>query len=165
MNNLMKKKVSVLDLIRGNSVPLMFVLICAVFIPLSGFSGSYLLNEIMTRLGRNAFLILSLLIPIMAGMGLNFGMTLGAIDAIREYGLSPGSDIIIITVDGEQAAIDLLKAGEINCVVECTPNLGDSVMELAKKLAAGETVPKMSHPDEDVFTEFDDLSDLAPRGY
>ena len=78
MNNLMKKKVSVLDLIRGNSVPLMFVLICAVFIPLSGFSGSYLLNEIMTRLGRNAFLILSLLIPIMAGMGLNFGMTLGA---------------------------------------------------------------------------------------
>ena len=78
MNNLMKKKVSVLDLIRGNSVPLMFVLICAVFIPLSGFSGSYLLNEIMTRLGRNAFLILSLLIPIMAGMGLTFGMTLGA---------------------------------------------------------------------------------------
>ncbi len=78
MKNLMKKKVSVLDLIRGNSVPLMFVLICAIFIPLSGFSGSYLLNEIMTRLGRNAFLILSLLIPIMAGMGLNFGMTLGA---------------------------------------------------------------------------------------
>ncbi len=78
MNNLQKKKFSVVDLIRGNSVPLMFVLICAIFIPLSGFSGSYLLNEIMTRLGRNAFLILSLLIPIMAGMGLNFGMTLGA---------------------------------------------------------------------------------------
>ena len=95
----------------------------------------------------------------------NDGMTLGAIDAIREYGLAPGRDIIIITVDGEQAAIDLLKAGEINCVVECTPNLGDSVMELAKKLAAGEEVPKMSHPDEEVFTEFDDLSDLAPRGY
>ena len=95
----------------------------------------------------------------------NDGMTLGAIDAIREYGLAPGSDIIIITVDGEQAAIDLLKAGEINCVVECTPNLGDAVMELAKKLAAGEDVPRMSHPDEDVFTEFDDLSDLAPRGY
>ena len=78
MNNLLNKKVSVLDLIRNNSVPLMFSLICAIFIPLSGFSGSYLLNEIMTRLGRNAFLILSLLIPIMAGMGLNFGMTLGA---------------------------------------------------------------------------------------
>ncbi len=66
------------DLLRNNSVPLMFVVICAVCIPLSGFSPSYLLNEILTRMGRNAFLILSLLIPIMAGMGLNFGMTLGA---------------------------------------------------------------------------------------
>lgn len=56
----------------------MFILICAVCIPLSGFSLSYLLNEIVTRMGRNIFLILSLLIPIMAGMGLNFGMTLGA---------------------------------------------------------------------------------------
>ena len=69
---------SILELVRNNSVPLMFIIICAVCIPISGFSPGYLLNEIVTRLGRNAFLILSLLIPIMAGMGLNFGMTLGA---------------------------------------------------------------------------------------
>lgn len=69
---------SVLGFIRDNSVPLMFVLICAVCIPMSGLSAPYLLNEIVTRMGRNVFLILSLLIPIMAGMGLNFGMTLGA---------------------------------------------------------------------------------------
>lgn len=77
----MKNKIkdfSVKGFIGANSVPILFVLICAVMIPLSGFSVSYLINEIMTRLGRNAFLILSLLIPIMAGMGLNFGMTLGA---------------------------------------------------------------------------------------
>ncbi len=67
-----------LDLIRNNAVPLMFTLIVAVCIPASGFSAGYLLNEIIARLSRNAFLILSLLIPIMAGMGLNFGMTLGA---------------------------------------------------------------------------------------
>ena len=69
---------SILELVRNNSVPLMFIIICAVCIPISGFSPGYLLNEIVTRLGRNAFQILSLLIPIMAGMGLNFGMTLGA---------------------------------------------------------------------------------------
>ena len=69
---------SVGSFLAGNSVPIMFILICAVCIPISGFSVPYLLNEIMSRLGRNAFLILSLLIPIMAGMGLNFGMTLGA---------------------------------------------------------------------------------------
>ena len=64
--------------IRDNSVPVLFVIICLIMIPLSGFSFSYVLNEVMTRLGRNAFMILSLLISIMAGMGLNFGMTLGA---------------------------------------------------------------------------------------
>ncbi|MBR4906456.1 MAG: ABC transporter permease [Clostridia bacterium] len=68
----------IIKLLRNNTVPLMFIIICAVCIPVSGFSGSYLLNEMVTRIARNSFLILSLLIPIMAGMGLNFGMTLGA---------------------------------------------------------------------------------------
>ena len=67
-----------LSLLRDNSVPITFIVICAVCIPLSGLSVSYLLNEIVTRMGRNIFLILALLIPIMSGMGLNFGMTLGA---------------------------------------------------------------------------------------
>lgn len=74
----MKKKIDPVQLLRNNFVPLMFIAICAVCIPLSGFSAGYLLNEVVTRMGRNIFLILSLLIPIMAGMGLNFGMTLGA---------------------------------------------------------------------------------------
>lgn len=64
--------------LSDNIVPIMFVLICAYCIPRADLSWSYLLNEGMTRLGRNAFLILSLLIPVMAGMGMNFGMTLGA---------------------------------------------------------------------------------------
>ena len=68
----------VLSFLAANSVPVMFIIICAICIPISGFSASYLINEIITRMGRNVFLILSLLIPIMAGMGLNFGMTLGA---------------------------------------------------------------------------------------
>ena len=76
-----KSRSRIFELLQNNSVPLMFILICAVCIPLSGFSPGYLLNEILTRLGRNAFLILSLLIPIMAGMGLNFAMTLGAMAA------------------------------------------------------------------------------------
>lgn len=73
-----RKNFSPVGIIRDNSVPVLFVIICLIMIPLSGFSPSYVLNEVMTRLGRNSFMILSLLIPIMAGMGLNFGMTLGA---------------------------------------------------------------------------------------
>ena len=71
----------ILNFVGSNSVPILFVVICAVCIPISGFSPSYLINEIVTRMGRNVFLILCLLIPIMAGMGLNFGMTLGAMAA------------------------------------------------------------------------------------
>ena len=83
---------------RRASVPLMFIIICAFCIPISGLSPSYLVNEIVTRMGRNAFLILSLLIPIMAGMGLNFGMTLGAMAG--EIGLILVSDWQIIGIPG-----------------------------------------------------------------
>jgi galactofuranose transport system substrate-binding protein len=96
----------------------------------------------------------------------NDAMTFGAIEAIEEAGLEPGKDIVIITVDGEQEAIDLLRAGKINCVVECTPLIGDIIMELAKKLAAGEPIPRDTYSVERSFTEFDeDLASLPPRGY
>ncbi len=80
------------------SVPLMFILICVFCIPIAGLSPSYLANEIVTRMGRNSFLILSLLIPIMAGMGLNFGMTLGAMAG--EIGLILVSDWQIVGIPG-----------------------------------------------------------------
>lgn len=88
----------ILGLLRDNSVPLMFVIICAICIPISGFSPSYLINEIVTRVGRNTFLILCLLIPIIAGMGLNFGMTLGAMAG--EIGLILVSDWQIWGIPG-----------------------------------------------------------------
>ncbi|GHV27594.1 ABC transporter [Synergistales bacterium] len=65
-------------LLISNSVPIIFLGLSAAAIPLSGFSAGYLIQEMLTRLARNSFLVLSLLIPIMAGMGLNFGMVLGA---------------------------------------------------------------------------------------
>ena len=96
----------------------------------------------------------------------NDSMTLGAIEASEEAGLQPGKDIVIVTVDGEQKAIDLLKQGKINCVVECTPLIGDLIMELAKKLAAGESIPRDTYSQERVFSEFDtDLENLPPREY
>lgn len=95
----------------------------------------------------------------------NDGMTLGALDAIERAGLVPGKDIIIITVDGEQAAVDRLKEGKINCIVECTPHLGSIVMELAQKLLSGQDIPRILHPEERTFTEYDNLSGIAPRGY
>ena len=96
----------------------------------------------------------------------NDAMTLGAMEAIEAVGMVPGKDIVIITVDGEQGAIDLLKRGKINCVVECTPLIGDMIMSLAKKLAAGEAVDRYTYSKETMFSEFDDnLQSIPARGY
>lgn len=95
----------------------------------------------------------------------NDEMTLGALPEIEKAGFEPGKDIVIISIDGGQEAIDVLKEGKINCVVECTPKLGKEVMETAKKLKAGEEVEPVIHPIEQVFTDEMDPSTIEPRGY
>ena len=95
----------------------------------------------------------------------NDEMTLGALPEIENSGFVPGRDIIIISIDAGQEAIDVLKEGRINCVVECTPNLGDELMETALKLKNGEAVEAVIHPVEQAFTDEMDVDSIGPRGY
>lgn len=95
----------------------------------------------------------------------NDEMTLGALPEIEDADFAPGTDIIIISIDGGQEAIDVLKQGKINCVVECTPKLGNELMETALLLKAGEEVDKVIHPEEQIFSDETDVSQIAPRGY
>ncbi|MDR1898897.1 MAG: ABC transporter substrate-binding protein [Treponema sp.] len=95
----------------------------------------------------------------------NDGMTLGVLDAIRERGLRPGRDMAIVTIDAEQAAINALIRGEVNCVIECNPRQGPGIMRLVRQLARGEPISRLIHVDEQVFYEGEDLSALPPRGY
>lgn len=95
----------------------------------------------------------------------NDEMTLGALPEIEKAGFIPGKDMIIISIDGGQEAIDVLKSGKINCVVECTPKLGNVLMETALKLKSGEAVEGVIHPEEQVFSDEMDTSKIAPRGY
>lgn len=62
----------------NNIVPIFMIIVIVASIPISGLSMEYIIQEIILRLSRNLFLVLSLLIPIIAGMGLNFGIVLGA---------------------------------------------------------------------------------------
>ena len=66
------------NFLLNSIIPFIFLGLSAGAIYLSGYSAPYVIQEMFTRLGRNLFLVLALLIPIMAGMGLNFGMVLGA---------------------------------------------------------------------------------------
>lgn len=95
----------------------------------------------------------------------NDSMTLGVLDVLESLDDPAAKDMILITVDGEEEAVDALKAGRINCVVQCTPHLGPSVMKLVGDLKAGRELPKVFHPEEGAFTDFDDLSDPAVEGF
>jgi len=95
----------------------------------------------------------------------NDEMTLGALEVLEQAGAQPGEDVLMITVDGAKEAVDALKQGRVNCVVQCTPALGDAVMDLVRKLMAGEAIPPVAHPEEGVFSDFDDLTDPAVEGF
>lgn len=95
----------------------------------------------------------------------NDSMTYGVIEALEEKGINPGVDVTIVSVDGEQKAIELLKEGKINCIVECNPLIGEEIVELAKKIANGEEVNKRNIIEETVFTKDYDFDTLEPRGY
>lgn len=69
------------DLLLNNSVVILFVVLCVGSFFVSGTTLNYLLPELFIRISRNTFMVLSLLIPVVAGLGLNFGIVVGAVAA------------------------------------------------------------------------------------
>ncbi|GAB3892671.1 ABC transporter substrate-binding protein [Kibdelosporangium lantanae] len=88
----------------------------------------------------------------------NDDMALGAIEAIEGAGKVPGKDIKIVSIDGVHDALQALSDGKINHVVECNPLLGPQLMDLVKKVAAGQEVPQRIETEE---TEFDQAAAKA----
>ncbi|MDR1978282.1 MAG: ABC transporter substrate-binding protein [Synergistaceae bacterium] len=95
----------------------------------------------------------------------NDDMALGAIQAIKEAGLKPGQDIIIIGVDAVKGAFEAMVAGEMNCTVECSPLLGPQFVEAVKAILDGKTLPKITYTIEDVFPQEVAKDVIASRQY
>jgi simple sugar transport system substrate-binding protein len=95
----------------------------------------------------------------------NDDMALGAIEAIEEYGLKPGVDIKIVSVDAAHGAFDAMIAGKLNATVECNPLLGPQFFELALKVVNGEPIPKWVPSIESVFFPEDAINVLPTRKY
>ena len=83
MGNEKKHKAGVFleKLLINNAVTILFCIICVAGIILAKQPLSFIVGEISTRLFRNLILILALLVPVWAGMGLNFSIVLGAMSA------------------------------------------------------------------------------------
>lgn len=64
--------------LRENIVTIIFVILSLIGMALSELNTPFILNELINRISRNSILVLSLIIPILAGIGLNFGLVVGA---------------------------------------------------------------------------------------
>jgi len=90
----------------------------------------------------------------------NDDMALGAIEIMEEHGIRPGVDIAIVSVDAQTSGLEALRQGKINCLIECSPNVGDALMELIFKIENGEPFARYTYTETRVFTDRDDFDTL-----
>ncbi len=95
----------------------------------------------------------------------NDDMALGAITAIEEYGLKPGVDIKIVSVDAARGAFEAMIEGKLNATIECNPLLGPGFFEIAMKVINGEPVPKWVQSEEGIFLPENAAEILPTRKY
>ena len=74
-------KNKVLSHIEKYAVTYLFIALSILFVIASGLDINYVASQLLLRLNRNAFIVLALIIPIIAGMGINFAITIGAMAA------------------------------------------------------------------------------------
>jgi ABC-type sugar transport system substrate-binding protein len=92
-------------------------------------------------------------------------MALGAIEAIEAAGFKPGSDILVISVEGSRKGLEAIVAGKLNVSVECSPLLGPQLVAVVKNIAAGKPIPRRVITQESVFTRENAATALPDRAY
>ncbi|MAU01580.1 MAG: LacI family transcriptional regulator [Anaerolineaceae bacterium] len=95
----------------------------------------------------------------------NDDMAIGAIRAIEAYGLKPGEDIKIVSIDAIRDAFQAMIDGKLNATIECNPLLGPQFFELALKVVNGESVPKWIPSEEKIYFPEDAAEILPSRRY
>jgi ABC-type sugar transport system substrate-binding protein len=92
-------------------------------------------------------------------------MALGAIEAIEAAGFKPGSEILVISVEGSRKGLEAIVAGKLNVSVECSPLLGPQLVAVVKNIAAGKPIPRRVITQESVFTRENAAAALPDRAY
>jgi len=71
----------------------------------------------------------------------NDEMALGAIAAIQAAGKIPGKDILVVSIDGESAAVQAIIDGLMGATCECSPRFGPKAFDIMYSYANGEKIP------------------------
>jgi ABC-type sugar transport system, periplasmic component len=89
----------------------------------------------------------------------NDDMAVGAIQAIKEAGLKPGTDILVVSIDAVPDIFKAIADGEANATVELTPNMaGPAFDALAAFKDAGTVPPKWIQTESKLYTKDNDPS-------
>lgn len=95
----------------------------------------------------------------------NDDMALGAIQALEESGRKPGTDVIVVSIDGIKDAFHAMMAGKLNCSVECNPLLGPMAFDAIEKVLSGQKLPKRTVVQDQVFDQSNAKDALPSRKY
>lgn len=87
----------------------------------------------------------------------NDDMAVGAIQAIKEAGLKPGTDILVVSIDGVPDLFKAMSEGEANATVELTPNMAGPGFDALEAFWDKGTEPaKFIQTQSKLFTQKDD---------
>lgn len=87
----------------------------------------------------------------------NDDMAVGAIQAIKEAGLKPGSDILVVSIDAVPDIFQAMAAGEANATVELTPNMAGPAFDALDAYFKDGTKPeKFIQTESKLYTQKDD---------
>lgn len=87
----------------------------------------------------------------------NDDMAVGAIQAIKEAGLAPGKDILVLSIDAVPDIFKAMADGEANATVELTPNMAGPAFDALEAYWADGTMPeKFIQTESKLYTQSDD---------
>ena len=87
----------------------------------------------------------------------NDDMAVGAIQAIKEAGLKPGEDILVVSIDAVPDIFQAMAAGEANATVELTPDMAGPAFDALEAYWADGTEPeKFLQTESRLYTQADD---------
>jgi ribose transport system substrate-binding protein len=81
----------------------------------------------------------------------NDEMALGAIQALEAANMKPGTDVLIISVDGQKSALQAIIDGKMNVTIESNPRFGPLAFATLEKYLNGEKLPPIVGIEDRIF--------------
>jgi len=83
----------------------------------------------------------------------NDEMAIGAIAALEAAGRTPGEDVILVSIDGSNAALDAIVDGKLGASVESSPFFGPIAFDTMEAYVNGEEIPDWVKVEDRFFDE------------